>query len=177
MMRRLIISIGLRGRETTPMAGLIISVKKSIEHAQPDEIIFVVSRESKQFPLPSIIERLGMQSYEAKSGYRVIELEDAGDLGKCHTQLFPKFEEVTQGCDYLVVDATSGTKVMCSLLVLYSVLFGADELVYVAGKRSGGVVLSGVEQVYSVDPTFLKKGPSTPAPEKCTSGESAPKEL
>jgi len=172
-MRRLIISIGLRGRETTPMAGLIISVKKSIEHAQPDEIIFVVSRESKQFPLPVILSRLEEITHTGK----IIELEDAGDLEKCSTQLFPEFQEVRKDCDYLVVDATSGTKVMCALLVLYSVLFGADELVYVAGKRSGGVVLSGVEQVYSVDPTFLKKGPSTPAPEKCTSGESAPKEL
>ena len=159
-MRRLVISIGLRGRETTPMAGLIISVKKSIEHAQPDEIIFVVSRESKQFPLPSIIERLGMQSYESKSGYRVIELDDAGDLEKCHTQLFSKFKEVTLNCDYLVVDATSGTKVMCGILMLYSVLFGADELVYVAGKRSGGVVLSGVDEIYTIDPAALKKSPS-----------------
>mgnify|MGYP001120370142 CR=1 FL=1 len=160
-MRRLVISIGLRGRETTPMAGLIISVKKSIEYAQPDEIIFVVSRESKQFPLPSIIERLGMQSYEAKSGYRVIELDDAGDLEKCHNQLFSKFKEVTQNCDYMVVDATSGTKVMCALLMLYSVLFGADELVYVAGKRSGGVVLSGVDEIYAINPATLKKSPSS----------------
>ena len=160
-MRRLVISIGLRGRETTPMAGLIISVKKTIEYAQPDEIVFVVSRESKQFPLPSIIERLGMQSYEAKSGYRVIELEDAGDLEKCHTQLFPRFKEITQDCDYLVVDATSGTKVMCGLLVLYSVLFGADELVYVAGKRSGGVILSGVDEIYTINPALLKKSPSS----------------
>ena len=160
-MRRLVITIGLRGRETTPMAGLIISVKKSIEHAQPDEVFFVVSRESKQFPLPSIIERLGMQAYEAEYGHKVIELEDAGDLEKCHTQLFSQFKEVTKDCDYLVVDATSGTKVMCALLLLYAVLFGADELVYVAGKRSGGVILSGVDEIYAIDPSSLKKGPTT----------------
>jgi len=159
-MRKLVISIGLRGRETTPMAGLIISVKKSIEYARPDEIVFVVSRESKQFPLPSIIERLGMQTYEAKSGYKVIELDDAGDLEKCHAQLFPRFKEVTQNCDYLVIDATSGTKVMCALLMLYSVLFGADELTYVAGKRSGGVILSGVDEIYAINPAALKKNPS-----------------
>lgn len=156
-MRRLVISLGLRGRETTPMAGLVISVKKSIEYAQPNEIFFVVSRESKQFPLPSILDRLRIGSYEAEYGYKIIELDDAGDLQKCHTQLFPGFEEIRKNCDYLVVDATSGTKVMCALLVLYSVLFEADELTYVAGKRMGGVVLSGIDELYAIDPASLKE--------------------
>jgi len=159
-MRKLVISIGIRGRETTPMAGMFVSVKKSIEHSRPDQIIFVVSRESRQFPLPVIMSRLE----ELTLTGTIIELEDAGDLEKCHSQLSPEFQKVREGCDYLVVDATSGTKVMCSLLVLYSVFFGADELVYVAGKRSGGVILSGVEQIYSIDPASLKKGPSPPGP-------------
>ena len=159
-MRRLVISIGIRGRETTPLAGMLVSVRKSIEYAQPDEIIFVVSRESKQFPLPVILSRMEELTLSGK----IIELEDAGDLEKCHSQLFPEFQKVREDCDYLVVDATSGTKVMCALLVLYSVLFGADELIYVAGKRTGGIILSGVEEIYSIDPASLKKGPLAPAP-------------
>ena len=67
----------------------------------------------------------------------------------------PKFLEIQDKYRPVIVDYTSGTKAMTGSLAVLSAIFDADTLRYVSGKRRGGIVMSGTEELQVVRPIFV----------------------
>lgn len=148
-MKALVISVGtgtLGTDENTK--GLANALLHSVLHHSPDKVYFVVTRESREKTLPKVLE--GMPGYE----YEVVEVRNPDNLQQLYDDLRERVEEIRREYDRLVVDFTSGTKSMTAALSILGSLFGSDELSYISGKRDGGIVQPGTEQILSVRPYF-----------------------
>ena len=114
----------------------------SVEHYNPDMIVFFGSEDSKE-----TIESLKAQYYDKKGkdleSYEFVRLEDIDDFYECYTKIEG---EIRKKGDYeIIIDYTSGTKTMTTSAAICSMLY-QKRLTLVAGKRGeDGVVMPGTE--------------------------------
>lgn len=151
-MKALIISIGTGARPREEAIGSLVSgITYSIHNSNPDKVFFVVSKESMGKTLPTILKDINMP-------HEVILVDAPDDINKIYHVLSAKFKDIKENFDRITVDFTSGTKAMTGALAILGSLYEVDVLSYVTGKRSGGIVIKGTEQLLSLRPYSIIAG-------------------
>jgi len=150
MKRALVISIGTGTRPSEEaIDSLAGAIAFSILSSHPDKVFFVATKESVKDTLPRILQKASLRDYET------IEVKDPDNIREIYEELRPRLLEIRSQYTSVVVDYTSGTKAMTGALVILGSLFEVDTLSYVAGKRAGGVVVRGTEELQTVKPYFV----------------------
>jgi CRISPR-associated protein (TIGR02710 family) len=147
--KALILSVGT-GTAPTEKAveNLANALAFSIQHHNPDKTFFVTSQESQKTTLPKILRRTKLQNYET------ITIENEGNIQQIYETLQPKFRQIKHQYNHITVDYTSGTKAMTGALTILGTIYEANTLSYITGKRKGGIVQPGTEELSIIQPYF-----------------------
>ncbi|WP_295613672.1 TIGR02710 family CRISPR-associated CARF protein [uncultured Methanobrevibacter sp.] len=113
----------------------------SIESHNPDKILFFGSKASKN-TIMHIHDKI-IEDYE---DYEFIEIEHIDDFKEYFNAIKSKIIEFID--EKVVIDYTSGTKTMTMAAAFASMIYHKN-LVFVSGKREGGIVKSGTEKIIS----------------------------
>ncbi len=121
----------------------------SIRQQNPENIVFLVTRESKEKTIPIITQDKILEGEK----YSEIVLSDPNDVER----VVEESEEVIKSLKYkpedIVIDYTSDTKAMSAGVTIAGIKSKIGSLVYVSGKRDNrGVVISGTERLISLEP-------------------------
>lgn len=124
----------------------------SIRNQNPDFIIFLVTQESKQKTIPTILQDEVMEERK----YKEITLPDPNDVEK----IAEESEKVIKSSKYkpqdVAIDYTSGTKAMSAGLTIAGIKLKVGTLVYVSGDRNTrGTVISGTERPIPLEPNRI----------------------
>ncbi|MCS7120772.1 MAG: TIGR02710 family CRISPR-associated CARF protein [Candidatus Bathyarchaeota archaeon] len=150
-MKALIISVGTGTRGGKDAAESIASaIAYSLKHHNPDKIIFVTSRQSREQTLPVVVEKSGIQTED----YDVIIVEDPDDVQSVYEKVGTYLQRIRTEYSYVVIDFTSGTKAMTAALAVLATISEVQELSYIIGKRVNGIVQHGTERILSIQPYF-----------------------
>lgn len=150
LLKALIISVGTGTRgNRSAVEDLATALVSSISHHNPDLTVFVVTRESQEATLPLIIAKAKPKQYE------IALLTNPDNIQAIYETLQPRFIQIRESCEHLVVDFTSGTKAMTACLAVLATLYEANELSYITGKRKNGIVQAGTEQILPIRPYFI----------------------
>ncbi len=148
-MKALIISVGTGTQQTKQVAkNLANALAYSIKHHNPDKTFFITTKESQETTLPLILPQVKVQNYET------IVIKDPDNVQDIYETLQPQIQKIKQNFSQTVIDYTSGTKAMTAALAILATIYEASELSYITGKRKGGIVQPGTEQIVSVRPYF-----------------------
>ncbi|MEM2130675.1 MAG: TIGR02710 family CRISPR-associated CARF protein [Candidatus Bathyarchaeia archaeon] len=147
-MKALVITVGTGvGKNKTANETLAKALSFSITQHNPDAAYFIASKESQQ-TVQQIIKQTQIKKYE------IITLENPDDTQNIYETIEPKFKEITQTYHNVVVDYTSGTKAMTAAIAILGTTYEVAALSYVTGKREGGIVKAGTEQLKIIKPYF-----------------------
>jgi len=127
----------------------------SIEKQNPDHIIFIVTKESKNKIIPQILENPKVKSKKSEE----ILLSDENDIEKIYSQCLESIERAKK-LGYspadIVIDYTSGTKSMSAAVVLAGIKKWVGSLSYITGERdSNGRVISSTERSMILEPNKI----------------------
>lgn len=127
----------------------------SIKQQNPEYVIFVLTKESKEKILPIILEDTEMQHRK----YEEILLTNENDVEEIRFEcqkIVKKVMKKQYEPKDIVIDYTSGTKAMSVGLVLAGLDKRIGTLVYLGGKRDkNGRVISGLERPIPVEPNRI----------------------
>ena len=145
MPKAMIITVGMG---ETVSHGICVAIKNQ----NPDYIVFIVTKESKEERLPLILQDRIMKDRRCEE----FILKDENDVEEVRFEgqkiidsLIKKKYEPTD----IIIDYTSGTKAMSAGIVLTALDKRVGSLVYISGKRDkNGRVISGTEKVISSEP-------------------------
>ena len=148
MKKGMIITVGtgIGADKNEAVKSLAQGIVKSIKSNNPDYIAFFVTEESKRETVPEIEKEL-LDLPEREE----VLIKDMNDVNGIYEEVSKKLGELKEKGYDLVVDFTSGTKAMSAGAVLAATSENAT-ISYVAGKRVGGKVVRGEEQVLSYSP-------------------------
>jgi len=148
-MKALIISVGT-GISPTKHAveSLANAIAYSIKHHNPDETFFITTKQSQETTLPKILKKVKPKEHET------IKIEDPDNIQTIYETLQPKFQEIRRKFSHVTVDYTSGTKAMTSALTILGTTYEVNTLSYITGKRKGGIVQAGTEEIRIIQPYF-----------------------
>jgi len=148
MKKGMIITVGtgIGADKNEAVKSLAQGIVKSIKSNNPDYIAFFVTEESKRETVPEIEKEL-LDLPEREE----VLIRDMNDVNGVYEEVSKKLRELKEKGYDLVVDFTSGTKAMSAGAVLAATSENAT-ISYVAGKRVGGKVVRGEEQVLSYSP-------------------------
>lgn len=150
-MKALVISVGTGTKSTKNVAkSLAGALTLSINHHKPDKIFFLATKESEEATLPLILKKIESYGYD----YEVVKIENPDNVQQIYEVFQPRILQMKENYEQLVVDYTSGTKAMAAAITMLATVYEADELSYITGKREGGIVQRGTEQVISIRPYF-----------------------
>lgn len=138
------------GKNGEAMKSLARSILKVIEHENPDEVVFFSTEEADK--TIEIVKNLFKEKYGCELNYEVHHV-DQHDFNVC----FSKMMEVAstyQGWS-IGVNYTPGTKTMSAALAAVGAFLNVP-IIYVSGKREGGVVKEGTEVVLTSTPYKFK---------------------
>ncbi len=141
----LVMSVGVGGNNKESLAN---ALKYSIQHHNPEKVIFLVSEQSKNEVLPLIVE-------DMDSEYETIDVSDINDIDKLYEKFVTIFSLLLKrGYKHkdIVVDFTSGTKAMSAALAIASISMEIENLSYIMGDRKDGTVISGRERILPLRP-------------------------
>jgi CRISPR-associated protein (TIGR02710 family) len=149
--KAMIVSVGT-GKEGKDIAHGICF---SLQHHNPDFIVFLNTAKSGETTMPYIIEDCKLNQRK----WREINLIDADDIEKIAIEC----QEAIRGLrdegyslNGIVADYTSGTKAMSAGLTIAAIREKIAILTYTTGKRGeGGRVISGTERVLSLIPNQI----------------------
>lgn len=113
----------------------------SIESHNSDKIFFFGSGASK-----NTIKHIHDEIIEDYEGYEFIEIDHIDDFKEYFNAIKSKIMEFVD--EKVVIDYTSGTKTMTMAAAFASMIYHKN-LVFVSGKREGGIVKSGTEKIIS----------------------------
>jgi len=148
-MKALIISVGTGTKqEKKVIRNLAEALAYSVKHHNPDKTFFIVTPESEKTTLPILLKTLNPKAHET------LKIENADDIQNIYETLEPKIQQIRKNYTHLVIDYTSGTKAITAALAILATLYEANELSYITGKRKGGIVQPGTEQVITIRPYF-----------------------
>jgi len=148
MKKGMIITVGtgIGADKNEAVKSLAQGIVKSIKSNNPDYIAFFVTEESKRETVPEIEKELPDLPEREE-----VLIKDMNDVNGIYEEVSKKLRELKEKGYDLVVDFTSGTKAMSAGAVLAATSENAT-ISYVAGKRVGGKVVRGEEQVLSYSP-------------------------
>lgn len=118
-----------------------------IDTLNPDKIILIVTKESKERTLPHLSIKNDAKKIET------VEITTADNIQSIYNELKPVMERL-KGKYSIHVDLTSGTKAMTTALAMLSVLYEAGRVSTVSGIRKNGIVQIGTETLSAVMPLF-----------------------
>ncbi|MCM8765048.1 MAG: TIGR02710 family CRISPR-associated CARF protein [Candidatus Omnitrophica bacterium] len=150
MSKAMIVTVGT-GKYRKDIASAIC---KSIDHHNPEEIIFVCSEKSETETMPYI----QCDGKIKNKKYSCELLSDENDLEKIQFECGIIIKKVLTiwTPDEIIVDYTSGTKAMSAGLILSAIENGIGSISYIAGERnSEGRVISGKERIISFYPNEI----------------------
>ncbi|MGQ9455369.1 MAG: TIGR02710 family CRISPR-associated CARF protein [Armatimonadota bacterium] len=143
--------------------GVHEGIARSIEYANPDDIIFVVTKDSRA-TLERIAKKLESESSEnnlaslCRNENAIVAVSNHEDINRCYEAARDALKKLAdRGLQpgQMVADFTSGTKAMSAGLVMAAVQFGCN-LSYVGGGRNrAGRVTSGEELVHTGQPSII----------------------
>lgn len=114
----------------------------SVEHYNPDRIVFFGSEDSKE-TVESLKEQYYEKMGEELANYQFIELRDVDDFYECYTKIEEEIKK-KEG-DEIIIDYTSGTKTMTTSAGICAMLY-QKKLTLVSGERGeNGIVIPGTE--------------------------------
>jgi len=148
MSRAMIITVGTgtgteRGEAIRSLAhGIVASIRTS----NPDLIVFFVTEESQKGTIPEIKDK-----YPELPANEMVLIMDMNDINSIYEKIKDKIRDLKNSGYGVVIDFTSGTKAMSASAVL-AATSESVMLSYVIGKRIGGKVVQGEEQVLSYSP-------------------------
>jgi len=141
-MKALVISVGTGTRPTSKaVKNLAKALAYSIKNHNPDKTFFIVTQQSQKTTLPEILKIIKPKQYET------ITLKNADNIQAIYETLNPKIKQIRKNFANLTIDYTSGTKAMTAALAILATLHEANTLSYITGKRIGGIVQPGTEQI------------------------------
>jgi CRISPR-associated protein (TIGR02710 family) len=147
--KALILSVGT-GIALTEKAveNLANALAFSIQNHNPDKTFFVTSQESQKTTLPKILQQTKLQNYET------ITIENPYNIQQIYETLQPKIKQIKHQYNHITVDYTSGTKAIAGALTILGTIYEANTLSYITGKRKGGIVQPGTEELSIIQPYF-----------------------
>jgi CRISPR-associated protein (TIGR02710 family) len=148
MSRAMIITVGTGTgvEKEEAIRSLAHGIIASIRNSNPDYIVFFVTGESRKDTIPEI-----KNQHPKLPANELMLIEDMNDVNGIYEEISDKIKDLkSRGYD-VVIDFTSGTKAMSASAVL-AATSESVMLSYVAGKRIGGKVVRGEEQVLSYSP-------------------------
>jgi CRISPR-associated protein (TIGR02710 family) len=148
MNRALLITVGtgIGAEKEEAIKSLAHGIVASIRNSNPDYIVFIVTEESKTGTIPEI-----KNLYHELPDNEPVLIKDMNDVNSIYQEITEKIKELKSRKYDVVIDFTSGTKAMSASAVL-AATSEAVMLSYVSGKRIGGKVVKGEEQVLSYSP-------------------------
>ncbi|MFN7170782.1 MAG: TIGR02710 family CRISPR-associated CARF protein [Candidatus Omnitrophota bacterium] len=144
MSKAMIISVGVG---ETVSHGICCSIRQQ----NPDYVIFILTKESKEKTLPLVLNDRVMKDRK----YEQVILSDENDVEEVKFGSLKKIEDLMRRFEPkdIAVDYTTGTKAMSAGITLAALEKRIGTLVYVSGKRDkNGRVISGTEKVISIEP-------------------------
>jgi CRISPR-associated protein (TIGR02710 family) len=148
-MKALIISVGTGvSPAQKAVESLANAIAFSIKHHNPDKTFFIVSAESEKITVPKILRETKIKNYE------VITVRNPDNIERIYEDLQPRFKQIRQHYTQMAVDYTSGTKAMTGALTMLGTVYEANVLSYISGKRKGGIVQAGTEELNIIRPYF-----------------------
>lgn len=140
------VGTGIGAEKEEAIKSLAHGIVASIRNSNPDYIVFMVTEESKAGTIPEI-----KNLYPELPDNEPVLIKDMNDVNSIYRVIRDGIQELkSRGYD-VVIDFTSGTKAMSASAVL-AATSEAVMLSYVAGKRIGGKVVKGEEQILSYSP-------------------------
>lgn len=148
MSRAMIITVGTgTGTEREEaIRSLAHGIVTSIRTSNPDLIVFFVTEESQKGTIPEIKDQ-----YPELPANEMVLITDMNDINSIYEKIKDKIRDLKNSGYDVVIDFTSGTKAMSASAVL-AATSESVMLSYVIGKRIGGKVVQGEEQVLSYSP-------------------------
>jgi len=148
MNRALIITVGTGtgAEKEEAIRSLAHGIVISIKTGNPDYIVFLVTEESQKDTIPEI-----KNQYPKLPENELALIKDMNDVNSIYVEITDKIKDLKNRGYDVVIDFTSGTKAMSASAVL-AATSEAVMLSYVVGKRIGGKVVKGEEQVLSYSP-------------------------
>jgi CRISPR-associated protein (TIGR02710 family) len=148
MSRAMVITVGTGIGEVPEEAlrSLAHGIVTSIKASNPDHIVFFVTIESQNRTIPEIESQ-----YPQLPTNEMVLIQDMNDVNGIYEAIKERVKDLRKSGYDVVIDFTSGTKAMSAGAVL-AATSEAVMLCYVAGKRIGGKVVKGEEQVLSYSP-------------------------
>ena len=147
MRKSLVITVGTGiGKNKDATRSIAHGIVTSIKNSHPDSIVFVATMESEEKTIPEIKRQL-----PDLPPYELILIQNMNDVNEVFEKVSDKLRDLKKDGQDVVVDFTSGTKAMSAGAVLAATSEVAM-LSYVAGKRVGGKVPTGSEQVMVYSP-------------------------
>ena len=127
----------------------------SIKQQNPEYVIFIVTKESKEKTLPFILQDREMQDRK----FEEVVLTNENDVEEIRFECQKIVEKIMKKhyeAKNIVIDYTSGTKSMSVGLVIAALDKRIGSLVYVGGKRDkNGRVISGLERPIALEPNRI----------------------
>jgi len=143
-MRYLVITVGV-GQDVAH------AISYAVRRNKPDRVYYLVTEESAQKTLPEV------KRYHEESGFVPPEefvvwlgAEEKDDLGAVFERVKSLIQDIRKedrSQPDIVLDFTSGTKIMSAGAVMAACLGGVASLTYVSGRREEGRVASGTERL------------------------------
>jgi CRISPR-associated protein (TIGR02710 family) len=148
-MKTLVISVGTGTKPSKQTVdSLAKALAQSVDRHRPDKVLFVITKESEETTLPTILKNIKNYSCEK------IKIDNPDNIQQIYETLQPKIRQIREESNHIVIDYTSGTKAMTAALAILATLYEANELSYISGKRANGIVQPGTEQIISIRPYF-----------------------
>jgi len=132
--------------------GIENSIFYSIKIANPDYIVFLLTKESKNKKLPIILEKDFVKSKKYEKSI-LKEPEDVEEISHTCENIIEKLRR--KGYKEIVIDYTSGTKAMSAGVVLAGINKKIDQLIYISGRKreeKTGRVISTTEKPVIITP-------------------------
>ena len=124
----------------------------SIRNQNPEEVVFLVTKESKEKTMPIITKDETMEG----RNYSEIMLQDPNDVERIAEESDKVIKSLKYKAQDVAIDYTSGTKAMSAGVTIAGIKLKVGALVYVTGKRDErGVVISSTERLVALEPNRI----------------------
>jgi CRISPR-associated protein (TIGR02710 family) len=144
MKKAMLVGVGLG-------SGVECAIHSSMKHNNPDFVVFIATKESISTLNRPIESESGKMLREVIPEYDIVTLDNPENLNSnfdiCEKAIRSLICERGFNTSEIVVDITSGTKIMSATISAAAILYRIYGVVYVGGKRDNrGIVIKGSEK-------------------------------
>jgi CRISPR-associated protein (TIGR02710 family) len=125
----------------------------TIDHCNPDIVLFIASQDSWNKISPFLIPELQKKNkhIEIPDPAIVTEIDNFDRLNDEFTAIIQQYIKCGYNASRMIADYTSGTKAMSAAMVSSAIFNGIGKLTYVTGDRENGRVVSGTERQFPLE--------------------------